>query len=103
MGYYLIATNDGQAQKVEGTKFKIKIGDKEYNVFTHGAPSSLRLSHLESGRCIGKLESYMRLGDKRLAAQLLINSITSRIGIQAVYNTLDNAPLAKDLPIKEDT
>ena len=104
MGTYLIATREG-AVEVKGTKFKIKIGDKEYNVFTHGAPSSLRLSHLESGRCIGKLDRYMcaALGDKRIAASALINAAIARVGIGEIYRVLDTARLVKDLPIKEDT
>jgi len=103
MGTYLIATKDGQAQKVKGTKFKLNIGDKVYNVFVHGSVGGLCLSHIESGRRMGKLSHYMcaALGDKRIAASALINAAISRVGIEEIYRELDTAPLVKDLPIKE--
>jgi len=103
MGTYLIATNDGQAQKVKGTKFKVDIGGRKYNVFTHGSVGGLRLSHIESGRSMGKLSHYMcaALGDKRIAASALINAAISRVGIEEIYRELDTAPLVKDLPIQE--
>ena len=104
MGTYLIATCDGRAKRVSGTKFKVWIGDKAYNAFSHGADRSLRLSHVESGRGMGCLTPYMAaaLGNKRIAADMLISRVVERVGIQTVYGVLDAAPAVKDLPLIEE-